>query len=251
MQPHRRDGCRGSNGANRTWRVGWGGARARPRCGRRGAIAASRGRDRFAPACAHRQAVRPISTGRRRGQVFSLVSGALPESGATRDAREARKEPHFRVRSRLSISGGSVCADGFLVGVPFTLQWPPMAVWAHHIHYFRRAGAWNPHTRRRTMAARKHLTNRRASKAASIRRSRSGCGVARPESSRRWDRWATATITRWPRASSPRSSASCSIAYGDLTYTLRICYMRTLTRNSTISLLKMLFVLSGNCGLRF
>ena len=30
--------------------------------------------------------------------------------------------------SDLSISGGSVCADGFLVDVPFTLQWPPMAV---------------------------------------------------------------------------------------------------------------------------
>ena len=78
--------------------------------GRRGAIAASRGRDRFAPDSPHRQAVWPISTGRRRGRVFSLVSGALPESGATRDAREARKEQHFRVRSRLSISGGSVCA---------------------------------------------------------------------------------------------------------------------------------------------
>ena len=78
------------------------------RCGRRGAIAASRGRDRFAPACVHRQAVQPISTGRRRGRVFSLVSGALPESGATRDAREARKEQHFRARSRPSISGGSV-----------------------------------------------------------------------------------------------------------------------------------------------
>ena len=58
----------------------------------------------------HRQAVRPISTGRRRGQVLSLVSGALLESGATRDAREARKEPHYRSRSRLSISGGSVGA---------------------------------------------------------------------------------------------------------------------------------------------
>ena len=62
-------------------------------------------------------------------RVFSLVSGALPESGATRDAREARKEQHFRVRSRLLISGGSVCANGFPVGVPFALQWPPMAVW--------------------------------------------------------------------------------------------------------------------------
>ena len=39
-----------------------------------------------------------------------------------------RIAPHYRSRSRLSISGGSVCADGFLVGVPFTLQWPPMAV---------------------------------------------------------------------------------------------------------------------------
>ena len=114
--------------------------------------------DRFAPNSPHRQPVGPISTGTRRGrvfprrwprnlhtelpvrrgQVFSLVSGALPESGATRDAREARKEPHFRVRSRLSISGGSGCADGFPVGVPFALQWPPMAVWVHHIHCFRR-----------------------------------------------------------------------------------------------------------------
>ena len=77
---------------------------------RRGAIAASRGRDRFAPDSPHRQAGWPISTGRRRGQVFSLVSGALPESGAPRDAREARKERHFRAQSRLPISGGSVCA---------------------------------------------------------------------------------------------------------------------------------------------
>ena len=38
--------------------------------GRRGAIAASRGRDRFAPDSPHRQAVRPISTGRRRGRGF-------------------------------------------------------------------------------------------------------------------------------------------------------------------------------------
>ena len=35
-------------------------------------------------------------------------------------------------------SGGSGCADGFPVGVPFALQWPPMAVWVHHIHCFRR-----------------------------------------------------------------------------------------------------------------
>ena len=73
-------------------------------------MAASRGRDRFAPDSPHRQAGCPISTGRRRGRVFSLVSGALPESGATRDAREARKESHCRSQSRLSISGGSVCA---------------------------------------------------------------------------------------------------------------------------------------------
>ena len=91
-------------------------------------MAASRGRDRFAPACVHRQAVRPISTGRRRrGQVFRTVSGVLPKSGATRDAREVRNGPHFRARSRRSISGGSGCADGFLGGVPFTLQWPPIA----------------------------------------------------------------------------------------------------------------------------
>ena len=38
-----------------------------------------------------------------------------------------RNEPHFRARSRRSISGGSVCADGFLGGVPFTLQWPPIS----------------------------------------------------------------------------------------------------------------------------
>ena len=58
---------------------------------------------------------------------------------ATRDAHDVRNEPHFRARSRRSISGGSVCADSFLGSVPFTLQWPPMAVWAHYIHYFRRA----------------------------------------------------------------------------------------------------------------
>ena len=43
--------------------------------------------------------------------------------GAPRDARDVRIAPHYRSRSRLSISGGSGCADGFLVGVPFTLQW--------------------------------------------------------------------------------------------------------------------------------
>ena len=59
----------------------------------------------------------------------SLVSGAFAGVGrTTRRPGRARKEPHYRSRSRLSISGGSVCADGFLVGVPFTLQWPPMAV---------------------------------------------------------------------------------------------------------------------------
>ena len=52
--------------------------------------------------------------------------------GAPRDARDVRIAPHYRSRSRLSISGGSVCADGFLVGVPFTLQWPPMAVCDGH-----------------------------------------------------------------------------------------------------------------------
>ena len=31
--------------------------------------------------------------------------------GATRDADDVRNEPHFRARSRRSISGGSVCAD--------------------------------------------------------------------------------------------------------------------------------------------
>ena len=47
--------------------------------------------------------------------------------GAPPDARGVRIAPHYRSRSRLSISGGSVCADGFPVGVPFTLRWPPMA----------------------------------------------------------------------------------------------------------------------------
>ena len=70
----------------------------------------------------------PISTGRRRGRVFRPVSGGFAGVGAPRDARDVRIAPHYRSRSRLSISGGSVCADGFLVGVPFTLQWPPMAV---------------------------------------------------------------------------------------------------------------------------
>ena len=93
--------------------------------GRRGAIAASRGRDRFAPDSPHRQAVGPISTGRRRGRVFRTVSGGFAGVGAPRDARDVRIAPHYRSRSRLSISGGSGCADGFLVGVPFTLQWPP------------------------------------------------------------------------------------------------------------------------------
>ena len=55
--------------------------------------------------------------------MFPVVSGGLPELGATRDARDVRNKPHCRSRSRLSISGGSGCADGFLVGVPFTLQW--------------------------------------------------------------------------------------------------------------------------------
>ena len=94
----------------------------------RGAIAASRGRDRFAPDSPHRQAVWPISTGRRRGRVFRTISGGFAGVGAPRDARDVRIAPHYRSRSRLSISGGSVCADSFLVGVPFTLQWPPMAV---------------------------------------------------------------------------------------------------------------------------
>ena len=43
--------------------------------------------------------------------------------GATRDAHDGRNAPHYRSRSRLPISGGSGCADGFPVGVPFTLQW--------------------------------------------------------------------------------------------------------------------------------
>ena len=47
-------------------------------------------------------------------------------------------------RANRAISGGSVCADGFPVGVPFTLQWPPMAVWAHHFQCFRRAGGVDP-----------------------------------------------------------------------------------------------------------
>ena len=38
-----------------------------------------------------------------------------------------RNGPHYRSWSRISISGGSGCADRFLVDVPFTLQWPPIA----------------------------------------------------------------------------------------------------------------------------
>ena len=101
---------------------------ARAELGRGWLSTSSQSRDRFAPDSPHRQAVWLISTGTRRGRVFRTVSGVLPESGATRDAREARKERHFRARSRISISGGSGCADGFLGGVPLTLQWPPMAV---------------------------------------------------------------------------------------------------------------------------
>ena len=58
------------------------------------------------------------------------VSGGFAGVGGTRDARDVPSAPHCRSRSRFSIFGGSVYADGFLVSVPFTLQWPPMAVWA-------------------------------------------------------------------------------------------------------------------------
>ena len=57
--------------------------------------------------------------------------------GVPRDARDVRIAPHYRSRSRLSISGGSGCADGFLVGVPFTLQWPPMAFYSNPIPAMR------------------------------------------------------------------------------------------------------------------
>ena len=94
-----------------------------------------------------------------------------------------------------------------------------------------------PQTLSRTRAIRsapKHLTNRRASRAASTRRSRSGCGVARPESSRRWDRWATATTMQCVRASSPRSSASCSIASASAPRARRGSRSSTSSRASTI-----------------
>ena len=59
---------------------------------------------------------------------FPYSFRAFAEYGAIRDARDVRTAPHYRSRSRLPISGGSGCADGFPVGVPFTLQWPPTAV---------------------------------------------------------------------------------------------------------------------------
>ena len=68
----------------------------------------------------------------------------------------------------------------------------------------------------------------------STRRSRSGCGVARPESSRRWDRWATATTMQCVRASSPRSSASCSIASASAPRARRGSRSSTSSRASTI-----------------
>ena len=86
------------------------------------------GANLFAPACVHRQAVWPTSTGTRRGQVFHTVSGGFARVRGTRDAWNVPNAPHCRSRSRISISGGSGCADGFLGDVPFTLQWPPMAV---------------------------------------------------------------------------------------------------------------------------
>ena len=63
---------------------------------------------------------------------FPYSFRGFAEVGAPRDARDVRNAPHYRSRSRLSISGGSGCADGSLVGVPFTLQWPPMAVCDGH-----------------------------------------------------------------------------------------------------------------------
>ena len=47
----------------------------------------------------------------------SLSRAEARAENADRSATKARREQHFRVRSRLSISGGSVCANGFLVGV--------------------------------------------------------------------------------------------------------------------------------------
>ena len=85
-------------------------ARVRPSPASRAAIR----RDRFAPACVHRQAVQPISTRRERGQVFRTVSGGFAGVGATRDVREVHNAAHYRPQSRISISGGSGCADGFL-----------------------------------------------------------------------------------------------------------------------------------------
>ena len=58
----------------------------------------------------YRESAARVSGGTRRGRVFRTVSGVLPKSGATRDAREVRNGPHCRSQSRLSISGGSGCA---------------------------------------------------------------------------------------------------------------------------------------------
>ena len=65
-------------------------------------------------------------------------------------------------------------------------------------------------------------------------RSRLGCGVARLESSRRWDRWATATTMQCVRASSPRSSASCPIASASAPRARRGSRSSTSSRASTI-----------------
>ena len=83
--------------------------------------------------------LRPASTAKQAAQSrqggdeggFAPSFRGFAGVGAPRDARDVRIAPHYRSRSRLSISGGSGCADSFPVGVPFTLQWPPMAVWAH------------------------------------------------------------------------------------------------------------------------
>ena len=55
------------------------------------------------------------SIGTRQGRVFPAVSGGFTGVGAPRDARDVRNEPHFR--SRISISGGSGCADDFPMAV--------------------------------------------------------------------------------------------------------------------------------------
>ena len=59
---------------------------------------------------------------------FPYSFRGFAEVGCNTRRAEVRNGPHYRPRSRISISGGSGCTDGFLGGVPFTLQWPPIAV---------------------------------------------------------------------------------------------------------------------------